>query len=149
MKRYIYKIAIWPVKLYWFIFRPQSYGVKCIIKKDGKILMIRNTYGKGWWNFPGGGIKKNENPEDAIVREVREELSVGVYGLKKIGEFLSTQEYKRDNVYVFYAEMNGSEITIDRNEVRDYKWVDPNALPTPISRVALKAIDLWKSSPAN
>ena len=58
------KIKHFLALIYWFILRPKTFGVKCIIENQGEILMIKNNYG-GWkkWMFPGGGIDKNETPE--------------------------------------------------------------------------------------
>lgn len=142
--KYLYKIAVWPVLFYWFLFRPKLSGVKCIVQKDGKILMIRNTYGKGRWTFPGGGIEKNETPEQAAIREVREEVGIEIKSLQHMGEFMSTAQYKEDHVSVFFATTQTKKITLQEDEIRDFKWVDPNTLPEFISGIALHALELWK-----
>lgn len=54
-KRIFNKIANPILKIYWFIFRPKTYGVKVILRCGGKFLLIRNSYGKKHWTFPGGG----------------------------------------------------------------------------------------------
>ena len=62
-----------------------------IIRKDGKIFATQRGYGdfKDWWEFPGGKIEAGESPEQALVREIREELSTDII----IEKLLRTVEY--------------------------------------------------------
>ena len=54
--------------------------VAAIICKDGKILATQRGYGewKGWWEFPGGKMEADEAPDDALKREILEELSAPI-----------------------------------------------------------------------
>ena len=50
-----------------------------LVDGDGRLLLGRRAAGKsfaGYWEFPGGKVEKNETPEGALVRELREELSI-------------------------------------------------------------------------
>ena len=62
-----------------------------IIVNDGKIFATQRGYGawKDWWEFPGGKIEPGETPEEALAREIREELDVEI----EIDEFYTTVEY--------------------------------------------------------
>lgn len=65
--------------------------VAAIIVKNNKIFVTQRGYGefKGGWEFPGGKIEENETPEDALKREILEELNVKI----KVGEHFHTVEY--------------------------------------------------------
>ena len=65
--------------------------VAAIICKGGKIFATQRGYGdfKDWWEFPGGKIEAGETPEQALVREIREELSTDI----TIESLLHTVEY--------------------------------------------------------
>ena len=65
--------------------------VAAIILRDGKFFATQRGYGewKDWWEFPGGKLEAGESPEEALKREIREELSTDIC----IEEFLCTVEY--------------------------------------------------------
>ena len=65
--------------------------VAAIIRKGDKIFATQRGYGdwKDWWEFPGGKMEPGETPEDALKREIKEELSADI----SVEEFLTTVEY--------------------------------------------------------
>jgi len=146
MKFFIYwgsKIIIPFVKLYWFIFKPNIYGVKCVIEFNGKILLVRHSYGKHAWSFPGGGIKKGEKPEVAAKREIAEELGINLYEIQYLGNFLNTSDYVNDHVYCFYGEVENEYFVIDNKEILEAEWFAMENLPN-LSEKNSKLLDMWK-----
>lgn len=65
--------------------------VAAIILRDGRIFATQRGYGewKDWWEFPGGKIEPGESTEDALKREIREELATEI----EVDELLTTVEY--------------------------------------------------------
>ena len=65
--------------------------VAAIITKDNKVFATQRGYGdfKDGWEFPGGKVEPGELPEDAIVREIKEELGADI----KVTGFLTTVEH--------------------------------------------------------
>lgn len=65
--------------------------VAAIIQKDGRFFATQRGNGdwKDWWEFPGGKMEVGETPEEALKREIREELSAEI----SVDKFLCTVEY--------------------------------------------------------
>ena len=128
------------LKIYWFLFRPKTYGVKCIVEHDGRILFIKNTYGAPVWTLPGGGVKRGELPEDAARREINEEVGIELGALKKIGELKNDREYKRDTIFCFVGEAKNEAIKIDQGEIREARWFEKDVIPANISAITQEMI---------
>lgn len=65
--------------------------VAAVIMKEGKVFATQRGYGefKDGWEFPGGKVEAGECPEEALRREIREELEVEV----NVGDLIDTIEY--------------------------------------------------------
>lgn len=65
--------------------------VAAVIMKEGKVFSTQRGYGefKDGWEFPGGKVEAGESPEEALRREIREELEVEV----NVGDLIDTIEY--------------------------------------------------------
>ena len=97
--------------------------VAAIIKQDDKIFATQRGYGefKGGWEFPGGKIEAGETPEEALVREIKEELNVEI----AVGEHIGTVEYDYPTFHLsmqcFMAEIKSGELIL--NEHESAKWL--------------------------
>ena len=102
--------------------------VAAIIKKEDKIFITRRSYGefKDMWEFPGGKIEEGETKEEALVREIKEELELDINNL----EYLTTVEYDYPNFHLtmhcFICEICGGRLNL--NVHSDAKWVSLNEL---------------------
>jgi ADP-ribose pyrophosphatase YjhB (NUDIX family) len=128
MKPFIYKFAYALLKIYWFIFRPKTQGVQCLILSGDQLLLIRHTYGHSAWTLPGGGIKKGETKEEAVKREVKEELGLDI-APEYAGAFTHNVEHKTDKVYCFVVRIEKVEPKFDHGEIKEAKWWNINNLP--------------------
>lgn len=98
--------------------------VAAIITKDNKVFATQRGYGdfKDGWEFPGGKVEPGERPEDAIVREIREELGADI----RVTGFLTTVEHDYPNFHLsmdcFWAELeDGAEMVLKEHEAA--KWL--------------------------
>ncbi len=97
--------------------------VAAVIKKEDKIFITRRGYGEfiDMWEFPGGKIEPCESQEEALKREIREELELEI----NVGGFLTTVEYDYPNFHLtmhcFICDIVGGEISL--NVHNDAKWV--------------------------
>ncbi|MBO5886661.1 MAG: (deoxy)nucleoside triphosphate pyrophosphohydrolase [Bacteroidaceae bacterium] len=72
--------------------------VAAVIRKNGRVFATQRGYGdwEGWWEFPGGKIEPGETPEEALRREILEELQAEI----SVDEFLCTVEYDYPNFHL-------------------------------------------------
>lgn len=132
----IFRFAYPVAKAIWFVTRPKATGVKCVVRKNGRTLMVRHSYGSRRWNFPGGGIKRGESLLQACRREISEETGLAIQNVRHHGSFFWTNEFKRDTIHVFTAETSGDP-AVDGHELIEARWVDIPVLPEKdMSRVA-------------
>jgi 8-oxo-dGTP diphosphatase len=129
MKRQLYRLAHAVRSVHWRVFRPITHGVKAIVVHDGRVLLVRHSYGSPAWSLPGGGYNpKREMPEAAAAREVREELGLEILAPKAIGQYESSAEYKCDRVVTVLATVTSVNVTLSA-ELTEAKWFMLDALP--------------------
>lgn len=116
-------------RIYWYVFKPIYRGSKIVLTYEQEVLLIRHNYGGDFWGFPGGKLNKNEEPEQAVKRELREELSMTADGVYYVGSFYRDDEYKKDTVYCFWSEVEDKTFTIDPVEIAEAKWFPKSHLP--------------------
>lgn len=139
----LYKLLYRILKVYWFLFRPKVFGVRCLVKHEGKLLLIRQTYGDMLWTLPGGLIKRGETPERAARREVGEEVGIKLSKLRTLGVFTDRSEYARDTVHCFWGESSNTQFRLDPDEVYEAHWFGMDALPAEQSHQLRRVVDLY------
>ncbi len=130
------------IKFYWFLFRPTTTGVKCILHYGDEVLLIRNSYGLKLWTLPGGGVKQGESLEEAVIREVKEEVGVNIQNPRKCGSTFYDGEYKKNTIWVFAADTSSRQFDIDGNEVAEARWHNPTTLPPKKSHLLKTFLEL-------
>jgi ADP-ribose pyrophosphatase YjhB (NUDIX family) len=87
---------------FWFFTRPHTNGIHAVpVTPDGKIVLVRLTYRSGW-HLPGGGLKKGESEQEAVLRELREEIGLASWSSCDLVErFQQQTDWKHDSVAVF------------------------------------------------
>lgn len=95
-----------------------------VIKDGNKIFATQRGYGdfKGGWEFPGGKMEPGETPQQALARELKEELTVDV----SVEDFICTVEYDYPNFHLtmhcFYCTVVGGELKLLEHEAA--KWLE-------------------------
>lgn len=101
-----------------------------IIQKENKILATKRGYGEfiNMWEFPGGKIESGETKEQALVREIKEELNIEI----NVDKFAIDIEYQYPNFYLFMSCFMCSikEGSIELLEHNDGKWITKEELNT-------------------
>lgn len=104
--------------------------VAAIIQKENKILATKRGYGEfiNMWEFPGGKIESGETKEQALVREIKEELNIEI----SVDKFAIDIEYQYPNFYLSMSCFMCSikEGSIELLEHNDGKWITKEELNT-------------------
>jgi 8-oxo-dGTP pyrophosphatase MutT (NUDIX family) len=121
------------LRLFWRITKPVTFGVRAIVlHSDGRLLLVKHTYDR-YWYLPGGGRRRDETAEEAIAREVEEEIGITALSIeRKLGTYVSEREGKRDTIDVFVARAEEFG-RLQRLEIAAAEWFRPDALPPDIS----------------
>lgn len=130
--------------------------VAAVIIRDGRVLACRRNHDRaagGQWEFPGGKIEPGESPEDALVREIREELGVAVEVRQLIHRATTQTETAHVDLSSFEARLTNSAPTssTDHDKLR---WLRPSRLhevywatpDLPVVELLTGADPVWRST---
>lgn len=102
--------------------------VAAVIKHEDKIFATQRGYGDlaGGWEFPGGKVEAGEMPQEALVREIHEELEATI----SVGEFICQVEYDYPAFHLsmkcYLCSVVEGHLTL--LEHSDAKWLDASTL---------------------
>lgn len=128
----------------WIYFPHMALSATGVIVKEGKMLMVqraREPY-KGTWMFPSGYVSYGELPEEALIREVKEETGLSVLSAIYMQTMLSVDDIREpSHVILFYrVEVGEGELMPeDTEENTAIDWF-PIATPPEIGWITHKAI---------
>ncbi len=92
--------------------------VAAIIIRDGKVFATQRGYGdfKGWWEFPGGKIEKGECQQEALKREIKEELEAEI----SVDQLIDSIEWDYPTfhltMYCYICTLNSESIHLNEHE---------------------------------
>ena len=102
--------------------------VAAIIIDNGKVFATQRGYGefKDGWEFPGGKVEEGEKPQEAIVREIKEELDTEI----EVEELLDTVEYDYPKFHLsmdcFICKIKSGDLVLKEHEAA--KWLTKETL---------------------
>lgn len=100
--------------------------VAAILWRDGRFLAVKRPEGKpmaGYWEFPGGKVRAGESLQDALAREIAEELGLAVGRSRAFAEKRHAYEHAKVRLYFMQVEeWHGEPRAL---EGQDLAWMDP------------------------
>ena len=108
---------------------PQPAIAAAVIVHEGRLLLVRRRIKDGSlsWQFPAGELEPGEDPEDAAVRETREETGLVVKATKVLGERVHPAT-GRTMIYVACYVLSGKATVADEDELDDIAWTNRDSL---------------------
>jgi 8-oxo-dGTP pyrophosphatase MutT (NUDIX family) len=93
------------LKAGWFMRRPRTFGAHALaLTPQRKLILVKLRYARGW-RLPGGGRGAHENPRDAVLRELAEEIGMTSHGAVRLGcELEQHPSFKRDLASLLIVE---------------------------------------------
>lgn len=93
------------LKLNWFVRRPRTFGAHALaLTPQRKLILVRLRYAAGW-RLPGGGRSEDEDPRDAVLRELREEIGLTAHGEVRVAAELEERtDFKHDLAALLIVE---------------------------------------------
>ena len=108
---------------------PKKDRVRVIIyRDDGDILLVKNRFSRQKWALPGGGVNRNESYEQAVIREVLEEVGIKIDDLRYLGKANSHESYAKFSVRVFAAHASDYAIKCSF-EIMETRWLNREYIP--------------------
>jgi ADP-ribose pyrophosphatase YjhB (NUDIX family) len=143
LHRLLYRIAYRVRRGFRRAFRVPIYGVNAVLRDaQGRVLLVRHSYGPPHWTLPGGGHGKREDPAQAVRRELREELSIAIAELEHLQtyeEVLSGAPHQSS----LFAGIALGEPRPDGREVIAARFFAADDLPGPLPASVRMRLDLW------
>ncbi len=119
-------------------------GVSVVVTDiNDAVLLLRHSYGPDVWSLPGGGLGRNEDPENAARREIKEELGVTLKGLTFQGTLEETISGSPHTAYLFSAVCD-EQPEPDMREVIEARFFPQHSLPEPLSRFSRERLSIWQ-----
>ncbi|KTC86795.1 8-oxo-dGTP diphosphatase MutT [Legionella brunensis] len=105
-------------------------AVAVIFNKTGEVLITRRPLHAphgGMWEFPGGKLENNEEPADALIREVKEEVGIDVVSHRFLGEITHSYGTKTVHLLVYSIKEFAGDASCLESQM-DLCWVNVNKL---------------------
>jgi 8-oxo-dGTP pyrophosphatase MutT (NUDIX family) len=104
VNRAILRVAYLAARVLWRFTRPAHSGAVVALWRDGRVLLVHQTYRRRW-SLPGGGVAPGEDPAKAARREIEEEIGIAPDALRPALIYPDQYESRREVVHIFEAEL--------------------------------------------
>lgn len=130
-------------KIWWRWRRPKLEGCRILaLDETGRLLLVRHSYGSKAWMPPGGGIKRNEDPMLAALREFSEEIGCLLISPRVVDVALDRLHGTENKVHVVVGQCRGKP-TPDRREIIEARFFAPDALPDDVQAGLREKLPGW------
>lgn len=130
-------------KRWWRLARPNVIGCRVLaFDEEGRVLLIRHSYGRRSWMLPGGGMKRGEDPLRAAAREFAEELGCPLHAPFVVDVVEESLLGARNVVHIIAGTIGGVPVP-DGREVIDTAFFATTRLPDDMPNVLRRGMSNW------
>lgn len=133
------------MKLGWFVRRPRTFGAHALaLTPEGKLILVLLRYAPGW-RLPGGGRRESEDPRDAVLRELREEIGMTSHGdVLHAADLDQRPDFKHDLAALFVVRDVVYRPRRWSWEIEAIREVAPEDLPADLSPRAAEWLEAMR-----
>jgi ADP-ribose pyrophosphatase YjhB (NUDIX family) len=119
-----------------------------VLDRDGRVALVLHTYLDGWY-LPGGGVNPGESYDQALARELREEIGLAAFHIERVlGVYHDTVTLKDDHVVAYVVRTHEPAPllkTADPFEIQEARWFALASLPKDLSSATARRIEDYKA----
>lgn len=122
------------------LLEKKTIGVRMLLLDEDKVLLVKHTYQTGWYTI-GGGVESGETPQQAMTRELKEEVGATLTTPLRLFSVYHSRNEQRDDYIVFYTG-HGSLVQTPTvsDEIAEQQWFPLDALPDDVSPATRRRI---------
>ena len=143
LHRLAYRLAHAGRRVWWRVARPNVTGCRVLaFDGEGRVLLVRHSYGTGNWMPPGGGMRRGEDPLLAGPRELSEETGCDLEGVWQVAHLEEALKGATNAVHIVAGTAVGSPVP-DGREIIEAAFFSPDALPDDMSNLMRRDLPGW------
>ncbi|MDE8650275.1 NUDIX hydrolase [Novosphingobium album (ex Liu et al. 2023)] len=143
LHRALYRFAFLLRAVYWRLLRPTVEGCRIVaLDGEGRVLLIRQSYGTSQWQAPSGGMARGEDPLETASRELFEEAGCTLERAREVARLIEHPHGAHNIVHVVVGRCVGTPRP-DHREVCEAGFFALAALPADLAPRSGKGLHGW------
>lgn len=143
LHRALLRVAHGLRRAWWGLRKPRVHGCRVLaLDEQGRVLLVRQSYGSGMWMPPGGGIGPGEAADVAARRELFEETGCRLVGSREVAVVVE-ELHGAENIVHVVAGLAHDEARADMREIIEARFFAADRLPGPMAGRLDSDIPVW------